>query len=270
MVKLSTMTSVTPDWTLDQIIEGMQRHGYAGLEPRAGWGHKAGLELDTAPADRDAARGKIEAAGLAVSCIATGARFAAEDASELDGYIDETNKAIDLAADLGAACVRTFGGARGKGELRGIVNRTANAYRRVVDHAGDRGVTVLMETHDEWCNSAHVRSVVESVKHPNLAILWDFMHTQRMGERSEETMGMIGHLTKHLHAHDGRYEDDGKKLITVGLGEGELDHATPVKLLNEAGFDGYFSVEVIHKPGSDHDAEGVMKQYGEGFAALLK
>ena len=268
MIKLSTMTSVTPDMTLDQIIEAMQKYGYQGLEPRAGWGHAAGLELDTPAADRDAARGKLEGAGLAVSCVATGARFAAEDASELDGYIDETNKAIDLAADLGGACVRTFGGARGKGELRGIVNRTAEAYKRVVDHAGERGVTVLMETHDEWCNSAHVRSVVETVNHPNLAILWDFMHTQRMGEKPAESMAVIGSLTKHIHAHDGRYEDNGKKLVTVGLGEGELDHGTPLKLLNDAGFDGFFSVEVIHKPDSDHDAEGVMKQYAEGFGKI--
>jgi len=268
MIKLSTMTSVTPDWTLDQIIDGMQKYGYTGLEPRAGWGHAAGLEYDTPATDRDAARAKLEGAGFAVSCVATGARFAVEDPADLDGYIDEANKAIDLAADLGGACVRTFGGPRGKGELRGIINRTADAYKRIVDHAGERGVTVLMETHDEWCNSAHVRAVVETVNHPNLAILWDFMHTQRMGERPEESMQVVGALTRHLHAHDGRYEDGGKKLVTVGLGEGELDHATPVKLLNAAGFDGFFSVEVIHKPGSDHDADGVMKQYGEGFRAL--
>lgn len=268
MVKLSTMTSVTPDMTLDQIIEAMQKYGYAGLEPRAGWGHAAGLELDTPAADRDAARSKLEASGLAVSCVATGARFATEDAAELDGYVAETDKAIDLAADLGAAYVRTFGGARGRGELRGIVNRTADAYKRVMDHAADRGVTVLLETHDEWCNSAHVRWVVKTVDHPNLAVLWDLMHTQRMGETPEESMGVIGDLTRHLHAHDGRYVDGGKKLETVGLGDGELDHATPVKLLNAAGFDGYFSVEVIHKPGSEHDAEGVMKKYAEGFAAI--
>ena len=34
MVKLATMTSVCPDWSLDQIVEGMKRHGYQGLEPR--------------------------------------------------------------------------------------------------------------------------------------------------------------------------------------------------------------------------------------------
>ncbi|HAA75502.1 TPA: hypothetical protein DCE37_10305 [Candidatus Latescibacteria bacterium] len=269
MVKLSTMTSVTPDWTLDQIIEGMQKHDYVGLEPRAGWGHAAGLELDTPAADRDAARAKMEGAGLAFSCIATGARFAAADPSELDGYVDETNKAIDLAGDLGAPYVRTFGGQAGGGELKGIVTRTADAYKRVVDHAAERNVTVLLETHDEWRNSAHVRWVVETVNHPNMAVLWDFMHTQRVGERPEESMGMIGSLTKHIHAHDGRYEDNGFKLETVGLGEGDLDHGTPLKLLTDAGFEEYFSVEVIHKPGSDHDAEGVLKQYSEGFKAIL-
>jgi sugar phosphate isomerase/epimerase len=270
MIKLSMMTSVTPDWTLDQIIDSMKQYGYEGLEPRAGWGHAAGLETDTPAADRNSARAKLEDAGLSISCVATGARFATEDASELEGYIEETKKAIDLAADMGGTYVRTFGGARGTGELRGIVNRTADAYKRVTDHAAVRGVTVLMETHDEWCNSAHVRSVVKTVNHPNLAILWDCMHTQRMGEHPEETMGVIGNLTRHLHAHDGRYVDNGNKLETTGLGEGELDHGTPVKLLNDVGFDGFFSVEVIHKPGSDHDADGVMKQYSEGFKALLR
>lgn len=268
MIKLSTMTSVTPDWSLDQIIDGMKKYGYEGLEPRAGWGHAVGLELDTPAADRDAARAKLEDAGLTVCCVATGARFATVDASELDGYIEETDKAIDLAADLGATNVRTFGGARGTGELRGIVNRTADAYKRVMDHAAERGVTVLMETHDEWCNSAHVRSVVEAVGSPNMAVLWDFMHTQRMGEKPEETATVIGALTKHIHAHDGTYHDNGQKLETVGLGDGELDHGTPCKLLNDAGFDGYFSVEVIHKPGSDHDADGVLKSYSDGFKAF--
>ena len=38
--------------------------------------------------------------------------------------------------------------------------------------------------------------------------------------------------------------------------------------MNDAGYDGHFSVEVIHKVGSDHDADGIMKQYAEGFAKI--
>ena len=64
MIRLGTMTSVCPDWSIEQIIDGMQRHGFEGLEPRAGWGHASGFELDMPAADRDAARAKMEDAGL--------------------------------------------------------------------------------------------------------------------------------------------------------------------------------------------------------------
>ena len=32
--------------------------------------------------------------------------------------------------------------------------------------------------------------------------------------------------------------------------------------------DGFFSIEVIHSPGSDHDAEGVLAQYAEEFGRI--
>lgn len=269
MIRLGTMTSVCPDWSVDQIIDGMHRHGFEGLEPRVGWGHASGFELDMPVADRDAARAKFEDAGLAICCVATGAKFATEDPAALDQSIAEADAAIDLAADLGAGSIRTFGGARGGGEVFWMVNRTAEAYRRVMDHAAKRGVVVLMETHDEWCVSAQVRAVVEKVNHPNMGVLWDLMHPQRHMERPEETMQTIGALTKHLHAHDGRYDNENGRITTVALGHGDLDHATPLKLLHDAGFDGFFSVEVIHKPGSDHDADATLKAYGDGFRQIV-
>ena len=47
-----------------------------------------------------------------------------------------------------------------------------------------------------------------------------------------------------------------------------IDHAGPLRLLAEAGFAGYFSVEVIHQRQKPHDAEGVMQQYAEGFREI--
>ena len=33
MIRLATMSSVCPDWNLEEIIAGMTRHGCEGLEP---------------------------------------------------------------------------------------------------------------------------------------------------------------------------------------------------------------------------------------------
>ncbi len=270
MIKLSTMTSVSPDWSLDEIVAGMKRHGYDGLEPRTGWRHKAGIELDTPASERTSIKARLADEGLVFSCIATGAKFAVPNARELLDSIQETRKAIDLAADLGAPIIRTFGGSRGAGELHWIVKRTADAYREVVDYAAQRRVTILMETHDEWCVSAQVRAVVEEVDHPNLRVLWDIMHPQRFCERPEETMANIGELTAHLHAHDGVYDKPGERVSTLGtIGEGIFDHATPLKLLSEIGFDGFFSLEIINSPGSDHDPDAVLKACGEAFRHIV-
>ena len=112
-----------------------------------------------------------------------------------------------------------------------------------------------------------MRAVVEQVDHARLGVLWDFMHPQRMMEKAAHTFQAIGSFTRHLHGHDGHYVD-GK--IKVGpLGAGVFDHATPLRLLGEAGFNGYFSIEVIHQKGSSHDADGVLGQYAEQFRRMI-
>ena len=270
MVKLCAMTSVCPDWSLDRIFDGMKRYGYKGLEPRLDWGHAAGIEVTLGPEEREKIKERFKNENLEVPCIATGARFAVPDEEEREKHIADTRSAVDLAADLGAPCVRTFGGPRGDAPVYWIVQRTAEAYLRVLDYAAERGVTVLMETHDDWCVSAQVRAVLERAGHPNLKALWDIMHPQRFMEKPEVTMLNVGAQTAHLHAHDGRYETAGGKMVICPLGEGVIDHAGPVRLLDEAGYDGYFSVEVIHKPGSEHDAESVLAQYAGGFRKIVQ
>ena len=268
-VKLATMTSVCPDWDLPAIVEGMLRHGYAGLEPRVGWGHRAGLETDLPAAARAEARRRLEDAGLAVCCVASGARFAATAPAERRACREETRRCIELAADLGCPLVRTFGGPRSEPwQLHHYVAHVVEGYREVLPEAAAAGVTLLLETHDDWSASAPVRAVVERAGHPNLRVLWDFMHTQRMLERPADTCAAIGTLTAHVHAHDGAYRaQDRQRIDTVAIGSGQIDHATPLALLRGAGFDGHFSVEVIPNRTEPHDADAVLAQHAAWFRA---
>ena len=263
MTDLATMSSVCPDWTLAQVVEGMKRHGYKGFEPRVEWGHASGIEADLSAGARTETRARFADEGLEICCIATGVRMAAPDAAERAKHVEDLKRYIQLAADLDCHLIRTFGGQRASGELLPIIDYVAEGYGQVVDEAAAANVTVLMETHDDWCASAAVRGVVEAVGHERVRVLWDFMHCQRLAERPEESFANLGTLTAHVHAHDGSLVD-GR--IQVGpLGEGIIDHETPLKMLEQDGFDGYFSVEVIHKPGSDHDADGVLANYADVF-----
>lgn len=270
MIGLAGMTSIFPDWTLAEAIAGLRKYGYQGLEARVEWGHRSGIEAGLSASERAAVRRQVEDAGLKLCAVATSVRSAEEDAGKRAQHMDDLRRYIDLAADLGAGVLRTFGGQRPRDrELKYVIDYVVEAYASVLGQAADRGVTVLLETHDDWSHSSDVRAVIEQANHPNLRALWDFMHPQRMMETPQETFANIGRYTRHLHGHDGVYPPGGKSVEIVGMGQGVFDHATPLKLLAQAGFDGYFSVEVIHAPGSQHDPDGVLRSYAEGFRAIM-
>ncbi len=102
MIDLATMTSVCPDWSLDEVVAGMKRHGYKGLEPRVEWGHASGIEAGLSKAARAEVRRRFAGEGLAICCIATGARMAAEE-PERAAHVEDVRRYIELAADLGCA-----------------------------------------------------------------------------------------------------------------------------------------------------------------------
>jgi len=261
-MQLCTMTSVCPDWDLATTVAGMQRHDYVGLEPRIGWRHAQNIEPDCPPARRTEIRSQLADDGLGIPCIATGVRSAVADPAERVQAVEDMREAIDLAADLGARCVRTFGGAYEAGvELRHVVDRAAACYREVMSQAADRGVDVLFETHDAWCDSAHVRAVVERVDHPNMGVLWDLLHTARRFETPAQSAANLAQYVRHVHVHDARWVDDGRKIEICKFGDGFVDHAGCLAALRRAGYEGFVSVEIIHKPGSAYDADAVLADY---------
>lgn len=239
------------------------------------WGHASGIEATLSADERAAVRAKLEANGLEISCVATGVQMANPDPEAQKQHIADLKTYVDLAADLGAKYVRTFGGPQaGRGtDLRPAIEYTVKGYMQVLPQAAARGVVVLLETHDDWSNTPAVRAVIEQANHPNLACLWDCMHPQREMEKVSESWRNIGKHTRHVHTHDSVYDDDGK-LTAVPMGQGIFDYATPYQLLQDEGWDGHFSIEVIHKVGTGSGAGGsgeqVLAQYASEFAKIAR
>ena len=263
MIAMAAMSSLCPDWSRREIVAGRKKHGYTGFEPRIQWDHACNIEIDLPAAERAEVRDLFSSEGLAICCIASGARMAAPETAERAGHVEDLRRCIDLAGELGSDYVRVFGGPRDQERpLEALVDYTADGFAQVVELAASRGVTLLMETHDDWCASAEVRAVIDKVGHPNLAVLWDFMHTQRADEQTHDSFRELGELTRHTHIHDGTVKGG----LRIGaLGEGIFDNTTPARLLEETGYSGFYSVEVIFTRGSDHDPDTVLEQNARVF-----
>ena len=170
-MKYSFMTFSCPELGLDEALSLAKRLGYDGIEPRIDAEHKHGVERDADAAVRAAAREKAEASGVALACVATSCKYA-DPAAEQE-QVETTDQAIDLAADVGAPCIRVFGGVLPEGMSReDATAQVVKCLSAVADHAQERGVTLCVETHDHWCDPAHLAEVIRRVNRPAIAVNW--------------------------------------------------------------------------------------------------
>jgi len=239
-MKYSFMSFSTPSLSLEDMLDVARRYGYDGIEPRLDAKHAHGIEVGATAREREAARKLSLDKGVQIACLATSVRFA--DPAETEEMIRQTHDRIDLAADVGATVIRVFGGRIPEGITRDqAVEQLVRSLLRVADHAAERGVTICLETHDDWCDPAHVAAVLSRVNHPAVAANWDIMHpVKRGGATVDVAFGTLKPWIRHLHIHDGT--DAG----LVPIGTGDIDHRRAVELLRSVNYDGFLSGEWIN------------------------
>lgn len=243
-MKFSFMSFSTPELTLEEMLSIAEDLGYQGIEPRIDAGHSHGVETDTGESDREQIRGIVENTGVELACVATSCRFA--DPQERDRMIERAHQAIDLTGDFGAARMRVFGGRFPERMSRGeAVEGLSSALRGIADHAGERGISVCVETHD-------AADVLQRVSHAAIGANWDIMHPVRTGDATiEESFWTLRPWIRHLHVHDGVSPGGGLKLTPIG--EGHVDHRRVIELLDTIDYEGFLSGEWIGwEPYEDH------------------
>jgi len=249
-MKYAFMTFSTPEMSLADVLAAAKKYGYDGIEPRLDAKHGHGIEVAASAAQRAAACRQAEEAGIALACLATSLRFA--DPAKTDQTITEAHERIDLAGDVGAPCMRVFGGELGEGLSReDAIDLVTDSLGKLADHAAERNVTLCMETHDLWCDPRHVAAVLKKVDHPNIAANWDIMHPVRMELASvDESFEAIRPWIRHLHIHDGTI---GEHYELRPIGEGGVDHRRALELLASIGYEGFLSGEWIRwQPAAEH------------------
>jgi sugar phosphate isomerase/epimerase len=239
-MKYSFMSFSCTHLTLVELLAEAARHGYDAVEPRIDQNHKHGIELETTAEQRRIIKQTIEESGITLACMATSYHYA--NPETVQENITNTKRAIELAGQIGAPRVRVFGGELPEGFSRqSAIDLLVDSLGGMVDLAAGHGVTLCVETHDNWCNPHHVAEVMTRVNHPNIAVTWDIMHPFKQENFPiKVAFEILRPWVKHVHIHDSLNRE------WLPIGEGEINHREAVSVLLSHNYDGYLSGEWIN------------------------
>ena len=234
-MRIAFSTLGCPQWGIDEILRAARANGYEGVELRFYEGSFDLLKaLAEFPGGPRGFRQRFERAGVEICCLDSSVVLTAPETS-----VSEGEQMIELALTLGAPFVRVFGGDIPEGESReACLKRAADKLARMGRRAVQRGLRVLLETHDAFSSGAQVAELLDASCDEGTGVLWDLHHPVRMGEAPAETARLIGSRTYHVHVKDG--QAGGAHTL---LGEGDIPLRELVSALVGVGYSGYLSLE---------------------------
>ena len=101
---------------------------------------------------------------------------------------------------------------------------------------------VVLETHDDWTDSATFARLMAETDHPRVRVLWDLHHPYRTnGELPAVTYPNLAPYTESIHVKDSVPTAHGHTYTL--LGEGDVPLKEMLDLLIEGGYDGYAILE---------------------------
>jgi sugar phosphate isomerase/epimerase len=236
-MKLSFATLGCPNWNLEKIAAEAARIGFDGVELRGQPGEHIGAT--ESPESRRAIRDLFKRHGVAIAAIMGYSHFTAADADARRKQLDATIAMAQLAHDVGCPVLRIFGG-KLDGDRAAGVERVASALKEAGKAAGDLGVKLALETHDDWCEGRFLAEVLATVDSPAVGACWDVGNSYFF-EPAEVTWKEIGSYVFHVHFKDAAKTDKGTHSVLPGTGQ--VDMRKALRLLRDGGYTGYLSFE---------------------------
>lgn len=186
---------------------------------------------------------ELEAADLRIVGLGASARMHDPEGTVRQAQLDEGRKFIDLARRLKAPYVRVFGDRVPAGQSKApTIERVIAGLRELGEHAKGSGVTVLLESHGDFCDSPALLEILQGTELPTVGLLWDTHHTVVTGkEKPEQTFAHLGRYIRHVHLKDSRPEGKGVRYVLTGAGTVPVREI--VELLVAQQYPGYFCLE---------------------------
>lgn len=238
---LAFSTLGCPKWSWNQILDFASAHGFSAIELRGLTGQ---LDLPSLPEfapDQIATRRKeLAEHNLKIACVSSSTELHHADASR-EKHLADARRFIDLANALGAPYIRVFGN-KIEGPREEVITRVAAGMRELAQYAEPKKVSVLLESHGDFTDSATLKEILTKANSAHAALLWDAHHTFVEGhEDPEKTWREVGLWIRHTHLKDSRVINGERRYVLTGTGDVPVKQQ--IEILMRRGYSGYFCFE---------------------------
>jgi len=244
-MKLSFSTLGCPDWDLDTIIARAGEYGFDGIEFRGIQDELDVSQLAAFGKNTQTTRRKMEAAGISVACFASSVSMSSINQSNESAALDEIKRYVDLCETFRAPYIRIFGGSIGSMSWQEAIDKAAQLLLKADDILADSTTKILIETHDDWVQSHHLKMLMQQVNLPRVGVLWDVNHPfMFVGEQPETTCRLLKPWIQHTHWKDSRVQPESEHgFLPCLMGDGVVPHKRIYHQLREMGYSGFLSLE---------------------------
>lgn len=223
-----------------------------------------GVELavrDPNSLDTAVLRTALRETGLPVCAIGTGEAYGEEGLSFTSSEalvrrkaVERIRSQVDFSGEIGCPIV-IIGLIRGRassdepGRERAKV-LVVDALKECAQYAFDKGIAFALEPINRYeTNLVNTvdegLSLLKEVGRENMGLLVDTFHMNIEEPSMEESLRKAGNLILHVHIADSN---------RWAPGCGHIDFPSILKVLEEAGYDGFLSAEILPKPNPDESA----------------
>lgn len=221
---------------LDEALEGIAKAGFTHVELSAVEGWTEHVPLDATDAQIAEIQAQMDRLGLKPSALSGHSDLTTEH-----GVI-VGKKAVDLCVKLGLTLMNTaIGGHYSEDENKDAFMENIH---ELADYAADRGIVIGLEVHGDIMASGELSvPLIREINRPNVGINYDTANCVFYGDVQavDDLKPALPYLV-HIHLKD---KIGGKKEWNFpGIGEGEVDFAEILRILDEGGYTAPFSVEI--------------------------
>ena len=197
--------------------------------------------------------------GLDVCATSVGNNFCIPAAGDRTKELDLVKRWVDHAVELGAPCVRVFAGHKDKAaDRKRDLESVVECLKPCCDYAGSRGVFLALENHGYLTETApDVLHILDAVNNEWLGLNLD---TGNFVEDPYTNIALAAPKALTIHAKVDVRTTDGK-------GSEEADFKRIVRILREANYRGYLSLEYEAKEEASVAVPKVLARIREAINA---